>query len=308
MTALGRRVATAAAADGQALVLRGRTRAGRSALPGRTTTTAGAESATAARAAEEAELAAFVAAADGRALVLRGGPGAGKSALLGQAGAAAERAGSTVVRAAGVEVESVLPYAGLHHLLHPLLGEVARLEEPARAVFDAVFGGRPVEPPSVLALGVAVLGLLARAAERRPLLLVLDDGHWLDGSSAEVCGFVGRRLAGGPVKLLVAVRADLPSRFDTAALPELPVAARQGADVVRLPTGRRPKPAALTWQEHRIAELAAGGLTNKEIGERMHLSPRTVGSHLYRAFPKLGVTTRAALRDALSRAEQLSAG
>jgi DNA-binding CsgD family transcriptional regulator len=58
---------------------------------------------------------------------------------------------------------------------------------------------------------------------------------------------------------------------------------------------------ALTWQEHRIASLAAGGLTNKEIGERMHLSPRTVSSHLYRVFPKLNITSRAALRDALSK-------
>jgi DNA-binding CsgD family transcriptional regulator len=59
--------------------------------------------------------------------------------------------------------------------------------------------------------------------------------------------------------------------------------------------------AELTWQERRIAEMAAGGLTNKEIGERMHLSPRTVSSHLYRVFPKLGIASRAALRDALGR-------
>ncbi|MFD6530940.1 response regulator transcription factor, partial [Streptomyces sp. NPDC060184] len=59
--------------------------------------------------------------------------------------------------------------------------------------------------------------------------------------------------------------------------------------------------ATLTWQERRIADLAAGGLTNKEIGERMHLSPRTVSSHLYRVFPKLGITSRAALRDALGK-------
>ncbi|KJS51808.1 hypothetical protein VM98_35145, partial [Streptomyces rubellomurinus subsp. indigoferus] len=44
--------------------------------------------------------------------------------------------------------------------------------------------------------------------------------------------------------------------------------------------------ASRTWQERRLADLAAGGLTNKEIGERMHLSPRTVSSHLYRVFPK----------------------
>lgn len=55
----------------------------------------------------------------------------------------------------------------------------------------------------------------------------------------------------------------------------------------------------LTPQEREIVALAATGLTNREIGERLHLSPRTVGSHLYRAFPKLGVRTRAGLRDAV---------
>ncbi|WP_240197057.1 helix-turn-helix domain-containing protein [Nonomuraea lactucae] len=43
--------------------------------------------------------------------------------------------------------------------------------------------------------------------------------------------------------------------------------------------------------------LAARGLTNREIGERLLLSPRTVSSHLYRSFPKLGVTARSQLRD-----------
>jgi DNA-binding CsgD family transcriptional regulator len=55
----------------------------------------------------------------------------------------------------------------------------------------------------------------------------------------------------------------------------------------------------LTPQEYEIVSLAASGLTNKQIGERLFLSPRTVGGHLHRAFPKLGVATRAALRDAL---------
>jgi DNA-binding CsgD family transcriptional regulator len=55
----------------------------------------------------------------------------------------------------------------------------------------------------------------------------------------------------------------------------------------------------LTPQEREIAALAATGLTNKQIGERLYLSPRTVGVHLYHVFPKLGVTSRAALSDAL---------
>jgi ATP/maltotriose-dependent transcriptional regulator MalT len=57
---------------------------------------------------------------------------------------------------------------------------------------------------------------------------------------------------------------------------------------------------SLTPQEQEIAELAAAGLTNKQIAARVYLSHRTVGAHLYRVFPKLGVSTRAALRDALA--------
>ena len=57
---------------------------------------------------------------------------------------------------------------------------------------------------------------------------------------------------------------------------------------------------SLTAQERLVAELAAPGLTNRQIGDRLYLSARTVGTHLYRIFPKLGVTSRASLRDALS--------
>ena len=57
-------------------------------------------------------------------------------------------------------------------------------------------------------------------------------------------------------------------------------------------------PTRLTPQERQIAMLAAAGLTNKEIGERLVLSHRTVGTHLHRIFPKLGIATRSALRDA----------
>ena len=67
-------------------------------------------------------------------------------------------------------------------------------------------------------------------------------------------------------------------------------------------TSRRRTPDAwdeLTPQELQIAQMAAAGLTNREIGERLYLSHRTIGSHLYRIFPKLGVTSRAELRDAV---------
>jgi len=58
--------------------------------------------------------------------------------------------------------------------------------------------------------------------------------------------------------------------------------------------------APLTPQQRQVAELAAAGLTNKQIGEQLFVSPRTVGTHLYEVFPKLGITSRAALRDALA--------
>lgn len=58
--------------------------------------------------------------------------------------------------------------------------------------------------------------------------------------------------------------------------------------------------ASLTPQQRQIALLAAAGHTNKEIAARLFLSPRTVSTHLYQVFPKLGITSRAALRDALA--------
>jgi DNA-binding NarL/FixJ family response regulator len=56
----------------------------------------------------------------------------------------------------------------------------------------------------------------------------------------------------------------------------------------------------------QIASLAALGLSNREIGERLFLSHRTIGSHLYRIFPKLEITSRALLRDALPERTEVS--
>ncbi|MFI6096495.1 LuxR C-terminal-related transcriptional regulator [Lentzea sp. NPDC051213] len=89
-------------------------------------------------------------------------------------------------------------------------------------------------------------------------------------------------------------------RFDR--LGAQPWAARARSELRA--TGARsdqPRPSvALTAQQHQIATLAAAGLTNKQIGAQLFLSPRTVGAYLYQLFPKLGITSRAALRDALT--------
>jgi DNA-binding NarL/FixJ family response regulator len=57
----------------------------------------------------------------------------------------------------------------------------------------------------------------------------------------------------------------------------------------------------LTPQELEIARLAASGLSNRAIGQRLFLSPRTVGGHLYHVFPKLGITARGQLPAVLGR-------
>jgi DNA-binding CsgD family transcriptional regulator len=74
-------------------------------------------------------------------------------------------------------------------------------------------------------------------------------------------------------------------------------------------TGEKSRPRSpeardqLTPQELQIVQMAAEGLTNREIGQKLYLSPRTIGSHLYRVFPKLGIASRTELRQALEPTE-----
>ncbi|SNT59130.1 regulatory protein, luxR family [Streptosporangium subroseum] len=62
-------------------------------------------------------------------------------------------------------------------------------------------------------------------------------------------------------------------------------------------TGR--KPPGLPPQQLRVIRLAAGGASNREIATRLGISPRTVGNHLYKAFPRLGIASRDELRSLL---------
>jgi DNA-binding CsgD family transcriptional regulator len=82
---------------------------------------------------------------------------------------------------------------------------------------------------------------------------------------------------------------------------------RAGGMATPLPSprgGQDEVASSLTPQQRQVAELAAAGLTNKQIAERLFLSPRTVATHLYELFPKLGITSRAALRDAMAAHDQ----
>ena len=106
------------------------------------------------------------------------------------------------------------------------------------------------------------------------------------------------------LRLVTEARAQLDTAAEVferlGAQPWADRAASELRATRRSRTGAKHGSVTLTAQEQEIAALAATGMTNKQIGERLHLSPRTVGSHLYQLFPKLGITSRAALRDALA--------
>ncbi|MET8945238.1 ATP-binding protein [Streptomyces sp. NPDC004542] len=86
------------------------------------------------REAELGELSRLVASPDGRAVLVRGEAGVGKSLLLAVAAEQAGALGHRVIRATGVESETMLPFAGLHQMLHPLLHTMPGLEPSTRAV------------------------------------------------------------------------------------------------------------------------------------------------------------------------------
>ncbi len=79
-----------------------------------------------------------------------------------------------------------------------------------------------------------------------------------------------------------------------------------GVPVARAP-GQPDALGELTPQQRQIVRLASDGLTDREIGDRLFLSPRTVSSHLYRSYPKLGVASRHQLRDVIAQTSTAAA-
>ena len=155
-------------------------------------------------------------------LVVRGEPGIGKTELLRHL--IAEASGFWVARVAGVESEMELPFAGLHQLCAPMLGRLGSLAEPQRRGLSVAFGLAPGDSPDRFLVALAALSLMAEASQEQPMLCVVDDAQWLDQASAQVLGFVGRRLLAERIGLVFAVRtpaAGDPSPDHLADLPEL---------------------------------------------------------------------------------------
>ena len=151
-------------------------------------------------------------------LVIRGEAGVGKTALLHHC--ARQAAGFRVARLAGVESEMELPFAALHQLCAPMLDRVDALPQPQQGALCVAFGLESGAAPDRFLVALAALSLLAEVAGERPLLCFVDDAQWLDAASAQVLGFVARRLLAESVAIVFALRDPTDER-ELAGLPEL---------------------------------------------------------------------------------------
>ena len=104
-----------------------------------------------------------------------------------------------------------------------MLDGLSALPEPQAAAIQGALALGPPAPGDRFAACAGFLGLLSNAAAEQPLLVVVDDAHWLDPASAECVGFAARRLEGLPIALLVAARADEQHAFERRGIDQLPV-------------------------------------------------------------------------------------
>ncbi len=181
-------------------------------------------------------------------LLLVGEAGAGKTHLLEHLVARAEK--FRVLHVAGAESETRIVFSGLDRLVSPLLDRMESLPIPQhRAMATAL--GLSDEPFQRLHLGLAVLAVLRSAAAERPLLIVIDDAHWIDPETLEVLAFVARRLETDAVALVLSSRVgQVPQHVNDLSKLELGGLTAQAVGellasldvaVVR-PADRRPHP------------------------------------------------------------------
>ena len=201
-----------------------------------------------------------VCAGESRALVVSGEAGVGKTALLDYL---ARRASEyRVERAAGVQSEMELPFAALHQLCAPMLAKLQGLPAPQRGALEIAFGMSSGSAPDRFLVGLAVLSLMSEVAEERPLLCVVDDEQWLDRASAQVLGFVARRLGAESVGLVFAAR--VPGR-DIAGLPDLVVKPLGNTDARALLEAALSAPLDTRVRDQILAETRGNPLALLEL-------------------------------------------
>jgi DNA-binding CsgD family transcriptional regulator len=153
--------------------------------------------------------------------VLRGEAGVGKTALL--AYVAEQASECRIARVAGVESEMELAFAGLHQLCAPMLDGLEALPGPQQDALRIAFGMQDGAAPDRFIVALAILSLLAGAAEAQPLVCLVDDVQWLDRASAQTLAFVARRLLAERIAIVFAVR-EPNDVTELNGLPEMVVA------------------------------------------------------------------------------------
>ena len=196
----------------------------------------------------------------GGVLVVHGEAGVGKTALLEYAIETGRQ--FRVVRTSGVEAEMELPYAAGQLLCSPFFDYVDCLPPPQRQALGVAFGLSIGPPPNPFLVGLAVLGLLSEAALERPLLLAVDDAHWLDHASAGALSFVARRMSSEQIALVFATRQiENPLR----GLPDLPVAPLGHRDARAMLESVLPAPFDETVLERIVVETRGNPLALLEL-------------------------------------------
>jgi DNA-binding CsgD family transcriptional regulator len=158
-------------------------------------------------------------------LLLEGEPGIGKTTLWHAGLDEARRRGFRVLEARPAAAESELSFAGLGDLLGDLADDIGRLPAPQRRALRIALLIDEVEsnPPEQRTIAVAVTELLRRSSRGTPLVVAVDDAHWLDAPSAGALDFAVRRLAGATVRLFATSRAHNGERMTFAESDRLDI-------------------------------------------------------------------------------------
>ena len=207
------------------------------------------------------------------AAVIRGEAGFGKTALLDAVAARARAGGWTTLNVRGIESEAALASAGLLGALTPLRGDLDSVPAAqADALVAALGWGTATTSGDRFLVGAATLSLLAAAATRAPILVVVDDVQWVDVESASALTFAARRLGHDQIAFVLTHRLGVPlsvslDGFDVVSLGGLaPAAARAllgsgfSSDVVeRLVSATGGNPLALRESQRALTQAQRAG-------------------------------------------------